>query len=91
MARKQLTEALDESIKKLEEKVMRYGDLYHAACEELKEARAKREAITHDALIAAFTKSTKTYEEVMAFLEEGMEATETEEQPKRRKRRRKQE
>jgi len=47
MARKQSTEALDESIKKLEEKVMRYGDLYHAACEELKEARAKREAINH--------------------------------------------
>ena len=59
------------------------------ACEELKEARAKREAINHDALIAAFTKSTKTYEEVMAFLEEGMKA-DPEEKPKRRGRRRKQ-
>ena len=89
MARKQSTAALDETIKKLEEKVMHYGDLYNAACEELKEARAKREAIKHDALIAAFTKSPKTYEEVMAFLEEGME-TEPEEKPKRRGRRGKQ-
>ena len=89
MARKSSTAALDETIKKLEAKVMRYGDLYNAACEELKEARAKREAINHDALIAAFTKSTKTYEEVMAFLEEGMKA-DPEEKPKRRGRRRKQ-
>ena len=82
-------ENLDVKIRKAEEKVMRLGDQYNAACEELKEARAKREAIKHDALIAAFTKSSKTYEEVMAFLGEGME-TEPEEKPKRRGRRGKQ-
>ncbi len=89
MAGKQSTAALDKTIEKLEEKVMRYGDLYNTACEELKEARAKREAIKHNELIAAFTKSPKTYEEVMAFLGEGME-TEPGEKPKRRGRRRKQ-
>ena len=60
-------ENLDVKIRKAEEKVMRLGDQYNAACEELKELRAKKRAIEQDALIAAFVKSSRTFDEVMAF------------------------
>ena len=72
-------ESLDIKIRKAEEKVMRLGDQYNAACEELKELRAKKSAIEHEALIAAFLKSSRTFDEVMAFFTEGtpQEATET--------------
>ena len=45
-------ENLDVKIRKAEGKVMRLGDQYNAACEELKELRAKKRAIEQDALIA---------------------------------------
>ena len=38
-------ENLDVKIRKAEGKVMRLGDQYNAACEELKELRAKKRAI----------------------------------------------
>jgi uncharacterized coiled-coil DUF342 family protein len=40
-------ESLDMKIRKAEEKVMSLGDQYNAACEELKELRAKKSAIEH--------------------------------------------
>jgi cell fate (sporulation/competence/biofilm development) regulator YlbF (YheA/YmcA/DUF963 family) len=72
-------ESLDIKIRKAEEKVMRLGDQYNAACEELKELRAKKSAIEHETLIAAFLKSSRTFDEVMAFFTEGtpQEAAET--------------
>ncbi len=63
-------EGLDEKIRKAEEKVMRLGDQYNAACAELKELRAKKQAIEHDELITAFVKSGRTFEEAMAFFTE---------------------
>ena len=61
-------EILNEQIRKAEEDVIRTGDRYNAACDKLKELRAKKAAVEHDELIAAFIKSGKSYEEVMAFL-----------------------
>ncbi len=66
---------LNEQIRKAEEDVIRIGDRYNAACDKLKELRAKKAAIEHDELIAAFIKSGKSYEEVMTFL--GTSADET--------------
>ena len=78
-------ENLDVKIRKAEGKVMRFGDQYNAACEELKELRAKKRAIEQDALIAAFVKSSRTFDEVMAFLTEGTPAEETENVAKKRR------
>lgn len=78
-------ESLDVKIHKAEEKVMRLGDQYNAACEELKELRAKKSAIEHDALIAAFVKSSRTFDEVMAFFAEGTPLEETETVVKKRR------
>lgn len=88
MARQTIAESLDAKIRKAEEKVISLGERYNKACEELKELRAKKDAINHEALIKAFTKSQRTYDEVMAFLNEGMPEDEPESgQPKRRGRR----
>jgi hypothetical protein len=76
---------LDVKIQKAEEKVMRLGDQYNAACEELKELRAKKHAIEQDALIAAFVKSSRTFDEVMAFFSEGTPSEETENVAKKRR------
>lgn len=84
MARQTMAESLDAKIRKAEEKVISLGDRYNKACEELKELRVKKDAINHEALINAFTKSQKTYDEVMAFLSEGIPEDDPEsEQPKR--------
>lgn len=82
-------ESLDIKIRKAEEKVMRLGDQYNAACEELKELRAKKSAIEHDALVAAFVKSSRTFDEAMAFFAEGTPQEETEPVAKKRRGRRK--
>jgi hypothetical protein len=80
-----LAENLDVKILKAEEKVMRLGDQYNAACEELKGLRAKKRAIEQDVLIAAFVKSSRTFDEVMAFLTEGTPSEETENVAKKRR------
>lgn len=82
-------ESLDLKIRKAEEKVMRLGDQYNAACEELKELRAKKSAIEHDVLIAAFVKSNRTYDEAMEFFAEGIPQEETEAVVKKRRGRKK--
>ena len=89
MARTKM-ETLTEQIRKAEEDVIRIGDRYNAACDKLKELRAKKAAVEHDELIAAFIKSGKTYEEVMAFLGTSADLMEEgDEQVKRRGRPRK--
>ena len=76
-------ENLRAQIKKAEEDVIRKGDAYNQSCEKLKALREKEAAIEHDKLIAAFIKSGKTYEEVMAFL--GPEDDGEEEKPGKRR------
>ncbi len=62
-------ESLQTKIQKAEEKVVRTGKTYNAACEELKKLRNKMEAIDNEALVEAFMKSNKTLEEAIAFFE----------------------
>lgn len=61
-------EALKNQIKKAEEKVIRIGEAYNKACDEIKELRAKEKAIEHEEFIEAFIKSGRSYDEVMEFL-----------------------
>ena len=78
-------ESLKAQIRKAEEEVIRKGDAYNEACEKLKTLRAKEAAIEHDKLIAAFVKSGKTYEEVMAFLGAGADGSEEGDEPSKRR------
>ena len=74
---------IEEKIEKAQDKVVAAKDRYDAAVAEFKELVAKRDAIRKDELMNAFIKSGKTYEEVMAFLQEDTGSVE-EEKPKKR-------
>ena len=82
-------ESLQTKIQKAEEKVVRTGKSYNAACEELKKLRNKMEAIDNEALVEAFMKSNKTLEEAIAFFESDTMAEEKPKPTSRRGRKRK--
>ena len=73
---KMTKEVLKAKIKKAEERVIRTGETYNAACEELKDLRDKMKAIENEALLEAFVKSNKTLEEAIAFFESDMKEEE---------------
>ena len=77
-------ESLEAKIKKAEERVVRTGETYNVACEELKNLRNKMAAIENEALVEAFMKSNKTLEEAIAFFASGMKSEDIEQLPKRR-------
>ena len=74
-------ESLQAKIQKAEEKVVRTGKTYNAACEELKSLRDKMEAIDNETLIDAFMKSNKTLEEAIAFFESDKKVEEEKPKP----------
>ena len=83
-------ESIDAKIKKAEEKVIKTGEVYNEACNELKAMRKKKAAIENEVLVEAFMKSDKTLEEVLAFLgAETMKSDVAEPQKKQRGRRKK--
>lgn len=82
-------ESLEAKIKKAEERVVKTGKTYNAACEELKALRDKMSALESEAIIEAFLKSNKTLEEAIAFFESDMKHDDEPRTPKRRGRRRK--
>ena len=69
-------ENLEAKIKKAEERVVRTGETYNAACEELKNLRDKMTAFESEVLVEAFMKSNKTLEEAIAFFESDKKGTE---------------
>lgn len=77
-------ERLEAKIKKAEERVVRTGENYNAACEELKNLRNKMAAIESEALVKAFMKSNKTFDEAIAFFESDPKPEDGETKPKRR-------
>lgn len=82
-------ESLEAKIKKAEERVIKTGETYNAACEELKSLRNKMAALENEALVEAFMKSNKTLEEAVAFFESDMKSDDVKEAPKQRGGRRK--
>ncbi len=78
-------ESLQAKIEKAEEKVVRTGKSYNAACEELKSLRNKMEAIDNEALVEAFMKSNKTLEEAITFFESDTKAEEEKPKPAARR------
>ena len=82
-------ESIDAKIKKAEERVIRNGEIYNSACEELKELRNKKAAIESEILVDAFLKSNKTLEEALAFFRSDMKTDKEDAKSKRRGRRKK--
>ena len=48
--------------------MIRTGEIYNAACENLQNLREKKAAIENEALVEAFMKSDKMLEEAIIFL-----------------------
>lgn len=82
-------ESLEAKIKKAEDRVVKTGEIYNAACEELKSLRDKMAALESEELIEAFMKSNKTLEEAIAFFESDVKPDEVPIVTKRRGGRRK--
>ena len=68
MARPKKTVTLDEEISKQEEVVARSKAKYDADVKKLKDLHAKRDERKKKALLEAVGKSSRSYEEIMAFL-----------------------
>lgn len=70
MARQISMESLEAKIEKAEQNVIRTKKAYDSATRELKKLLDKRDAIRRDEIMAAVTKSKKSYDEILKFLEE---------------------
>ena len=64
---------LEEKIRKAEEKVTSTKQKYEVALEELKDLLDKQNAIQNESLLNLFTKSKKSYDEIVAFLSDDKE------------------
>ena len=82
-------ESLEAKIRKAEERVIKTGEIYNEACEELRNLRKKMAAIENEKLVEAFMKSNKSIEEAIAFFESDMKDEEASKETTGRRRRRK--
>ena len=73
MARMTSMEALERRIEKAQEKVSRAKKQYDDAIAVLSDLLDKRDALKRDELVKAIMKSDKTYDEVIAFLDNNVE------------------
>lgn len=87
MAGSRQKSSIEDRIAKAQDKVVAAKDKYDAAVNEFKGLIAKRDAMQREELIELIMKSSKTYEEIKAFLMEGI--SEEDMQPKKRGRRKK--
>lgn len=71
MARTTSMEALEQKIEKAQEQASKTKKQYDAAVAALSDLLDKREALQRDELVKAIMKSSRTYEEVLAFLDTG--------------------
>jgi hypothetical protein len=68
MERTRRTIPLDEKIEKAQAAVFQAKDKYDAAVEELNKLQKKKLELQKQELLKAIEESTKSYEEIMAFL-----------------------
>lgn len=76
MARLRKEHSIEEEIKKQEEAVTRSKARYDSDVKKLKDLYAKKDEICKKKLLEAVEKSGKSYEEIMAFLQEKVKETE---------------
>ena len=70
MARTRKVTSIKEEISKQEEAVAKSKEKYDAEVKKLKDLYAKQDEMKKKELFAAVEKSSKSYEEIMAFLRE---------------------
>ena len=68
MAKANQRVSIEGKIEKAQEKVVRSKDRYDAAVAELRHLIAKKDAMMKGELMDAFTKSDKSYDEILEFL-----------------------
>lgn len=76
MARPRKEHSIEEEIKKQEEVVARSKARYDSEVKKLKDLYAKKDEMCKKKLLEAVEKSGKSYEEIMAFLQEKVKETE---------------
>ena len=82
MAGSRQKSTIEDRIAKAQDKVVAAKDKYDAAVAEFKDLIVKRDAMQREELMELIMKSNKSYEEIKAFLMEGI--PEKDLQPKRR-------
>ena len=68
MARKKSTEAIEAEISKVKSDMSRLQDRYDKLADKLKELQAQKRRIEADAIMDAYLKSGKSFDEIMTFL-----------------------
>ena len=68
MARKKSTEAIEAEINKTKSDMSRLQDRYDKLADKLKELQAQKRRIEADAIMDAYLKSGKNFDEIMIFL-----------------------
>ena len=70
MARARRNLTLDERIEKAEKKMLAYKEKYEESMAELKTLLDKRNEKQHEEIIEKFIKNKKTFDELIAFLDD---------------------
>ena len=68
MARTKSTETIDAEITKVRTSMSRLQDRYDKLADKLKELQAQKRRFEADAIMDAFMKSGKSFDEIMTFL-----------------------
>lgn len=68
MARKKSTEAIEAEINKTKSDMSRLQDRYDKLADKLKELQEQKRRIESDAIMDAYLKSGKSFDEIMTFL-----------------------
>lgn len=68
MARKKSTEAIEAEINKTKSDMSRLQDRYDKLADKLKEFQEQKRRIESDAIMDAYLKSGKSFDEIMTFL-----------------------
>ena len=68
MARKKSTEAIDAEINKVKSDMSRLQDRYDKLAEKLKDLQDQKRRCEADAIMDAYLKSGKSFNEIMTFL-----------------------
>ena len=68
MARRKSAETLDAEITKVKSDMTRLQEKYDKLCEQLKDLQEQKRRLEADAIMEAYLKSGKSFEEIMTFL-----------------------
>lgn len=74
MARNISKEGLEQKIEKVEKAISRNREQYDRLTAELEELHKKQKAIQSEELMQAIAESTRSYEEILSFIQGGTES-----------------